>query len=388
MGARHFSWRGQRSTSTWFLPALLALGLGLMQATSVSAHTIRPAISDVTVTGDQVRIDIRLIAETMLAGLQATGTSDAEAAAYAGRYRALRALQPDALGAAFRKAWPKIATGIYLWAGDQRLQPDILSIQTPPVGDVEQGRKTTVTLGAQLPRDDSAVVFGWQAAYGDLVVRQVLKGGGGYSVYLTQGNLSAPMPRSQTARQPWLTAFAEYVRIGFVHIIPKGLDHILFVLGLFFFSRHLRPLLFQVSAFTVAHTVALALATLGIVQVSPSVVEPLIAASIVYVAVENILWTELRPWRTAVVFGFGLLHGLGFAAVLGNIGLDPGRFATGLIGFNVGVELGQLAVIASAFLTVGLWFGREPWYRAVIARPISLGIAIVGGFWFIQRVFF
>jgi uncharacterized membrane protein len=371
----------------WYMSILLALGL-VVQPGSVAAHTIRPSISDVAVTGDKVTIDIRLLIETMLAGAQTTGTSDADAAAYADRYSALRALEPGALGAAFRKAWPQISTGFQLLAGGQRLELDILSIQVPPVGDVETGRKSTVTLGAQLPPDDSAVVFGWQAAYGPLVVRQVLDGGGGYTGYLKGGELSAPMPRGQTARQSWLTAFGEYVGIGFVHIIPKGLDHILFVLGLFFFSLHLRPLLFQVSAFTVAHTVALALAVLGIVQVSPSVVEPLIAASIVYVAVENILWNELRPWRTAVVFGFGLLHGLGFAAVLGDIGLDPGRFATGLIGFNVGVELGQLAVIASAFVTVGFWFGKKPWYRAVIARPISLGIAVVGGFWFIQRVFF
>ena len=98
--------------------------------------------------------------------------------------------------------------------------------------------------------------------------------------------------------------------------------------------------------------------------------------------------TAYRPWRSGVVFGFGLLHGLGFAAVLGDIGLNPARFATGLIGFNLGVELGQLAVITGAFLAVGVLFGRKPWYDRVIANPASVAIAIVGAFWFIQRVFF
>jgi hypothetical protein len=150
----------------------------------------------------------------------------------------------------------------------------------------------------------------------------------------------------------------------------------------------LRPLLWQVTAFTLAHTVSLALATLKIVAVPAEIVEPLIAASIVYVAVENILWQKLTPWRPLVVFGFGLLHGLGFASVLGEVGLDPARFLTGLIGFNIGVELGQLAVILGAFLVVGFWFGTRPWYRRAIQIPASVAIALTGGYWFVERTFF
>src|SRR5207247_1613157 len=103
-----------------------------------------------------------------------------------------------------------------------------------------------------------------------------------------------------------------YLRLGFRHIVPEGTDHILFVLGLFLLSPRLRPMLLQVSAFTLAHTATLALSTLGVVRLSPAVVEPLIALSIAYVAAENTLRQELRPWRAALVFGFGLLHGLGF----------------------------------------------------------------------------
>jgi len=143
---------------------------------------------------------------------------------------------------------------------------------------------------------------------------------------------------------------------------------------------------FQVTAFTLAHTVTLALASLKIVNLPSSIVEPLIAASIVYVAVENVLNIRLPVWRMAVVFAFGLLHGLGFAAVLGDVGLDSTRFALGLIGFNIGVEFGQLAVILAAFLLVGLPFRNKPWYRARIATPCSIAIALVGAFWFFERV--
>ena len=164
------------------------------------------------------------------------------------------------------------------------------------------------------------------------------------------------------------------------------MDHILFVLGLFFLSTRLRPLIWQVSAFTLAHTVTLALGALGWVNVPGSIVEPLIAASIVYVAIENIFTSGLNRWRPVVIFGFGLLHGLGFASVLGDFGLPEGQFIPALIGFNIGVEFGQLAVIAMAFVLV-FWAMKQDWYRSRIAVPASCVIAAVGAYWFVERVF-
>ncbi|CTQ33179.1 HupE/UreJ family protein [Jannaschia rubra] len=179
-----------------------------------------------------------------------------------------------------------------------------------------------------------------------------------------------------------------YVASGFDHIIPKGLDHILFVLGLFFYSLAWGPLLWQVTAFTLAHTVTLALAATGIVAVPGSVVEPLIALSIVFVAVENILspgGRRVGRARLLVVFGFGLLHGLGFAAVLSEFGLGD-DFLAKLLSFNLGVEIGQLTVIAAAFLLLGLPFGSRPWYRRRIAIPASVAIAAIGLYWFLTRI--
>ena len=159
------------------------------------------------------------------------------------------------------------------------------------------------------------------------------------------------------------------------------------MLGLFFLSPALKPLLWQVSAFTLAHTVTLALGALGWVKVSPAIVEPLIAASIAFIAIENIFSTNLHRWRPVVVFAFGLLHGLGFASVLQDFGLPQDQLIPALLGFNLGVEFGQLTVIALAFLAVGAWFRHKSWYRAAISIPASVLIACVGLYWAVERTF-
>lgn len=176
-----------------------------------------------------------------------------------------------------------------------------------------------------------------------------------------------------------------YFKLGFEHILPKGLDHILFVLGLYLLSPQLKPLLWQVTAFTLAHSVTLALSMYDVVRLPGSIVEPLIALSITFIAVENLFTTKLHVWRPIIVFAFGLLHGLGFAGVLTELGLPQNDFVTGLITFNVGVEFGQLTVIALAFLTIG-WFRHKPWYHRWIVVPASVAIAAIGLYWTVQRV--
>jgi hypothetical protein len=181
------------------------------------------------------------------------------------------------------------------------------------------------------------------------------------------------------------SVFGRFLKLGFLHILPHGLDHILFVLGLFFFSTQLRPLLIQVTAFTIAHSITLALSLVGAFSLPSSVVEPLIALSIAVVALENIFFRKLRPSRWVLVFGFGLIHGMGFAGVLRGLGLPEGQFLTTLVGFNLGVELGQLAVIALA-VAATFWAWRKPWYFRFIVIPVSAAIALVGLFWTVQRI--
>ncbi len=363
-----------------------------MASVPAAAHEVRPAVANVAVGQATVDLTIRLTLEPMLAGMSLAGLDDTNDSPLAGRYDTLRADDPAALAATLTAAWPDLAPRFLIKAGDTVLVARIVAIDVPEVGDVDVPRDTILTLQADLPSDGSAVQVGWDAAFGSLVVRQAEGDKDSYAAILSDGALSDPLPREGAATDSAGAVFARYIVSGFEHIVPKGLDHILFVLGLFFFALHLRPMLLQVTAFTLAHTVTLALASLNIVSIPASIVEPLIAASIVYVAVENIFGGAIAGGRiglarVAVVFGFGLLHGLGFASVLGDVGLQDNRFFVGLIGFNIGVELGQLAVIALAFLVLGWPFGRKAWYRARVAIPASGLIAIVGAWWTVERVF-
>ena len=195
-------------------------------------------------------------------------------------------------------------------------------------------------------------------------------------------SLVAPPPpptRLEVARQ--------YFALGFTHILPKGLDHILFVLGIFLLSVRWRSVLLQVSTFTLAHSITLGLTMYGVISLQARVVEPLIALSIAYVAIENLLTSELKPWRLALVFSFGLLHGMGFAGVLRDLGLPRSEFLTALLTFNVGVEAGQLAVIALASLAVAYWRRNQLRYRRLVIQPASLVIALTGIYWTLQRAF-
>jgi hypothetical protein len=177
-----------------------------------------------------------------------------------------------------------------------------------------------------------------------------------------------------------------YLELGYKHILPLGLDHILFVLSLFLLSADLKSVLWQSLAFTVAHSVTLALATYRIINVPSDIVEPLIALSIMYVALENVFTKKLHRSRLGIVFVFGLIHGLGFAGALGELGLPQNAYLTSLLMFNIGVELGQLTVILLAFFLVGKWFGKKPYYHKYIVIPLSLIIAAIALFWVVERI--
>jgi uncharacterized membrane protein len=179
--------------------------------------------------------------------------------------------------------------------------------------------------------------------------------------------------------------FVSYLLQGFEHILPEGLDHILFVLGLFLLCRAWKPILIQVTTFTAAHTITLALATLGYVSVNPKVVEPIIAVSIAIVALENIFRPTYGRFRLLLVFIFGLIHGLGFAQRLIDERIPEGSLGSALLGFNVGVELGQLAVIGLA-VAATFWIKDEDKYRRWVVIPASALIALAGIAWAIERL--
>ena len=182
--------------------------------------------------------------------------------------------------------------------------------------------------------------------------------------------------------------FGTYLQLGFTHIIPLGFDHILFIISLYILEPRLKPVLLQATAFTVAHSITLGMAMYGLIQPPAEVIEPIIALSILFVAIENIITDRLNPWRVAIVFGFGLVHGMGFASALTGLGLPAKDYFGSLISFNVGVELGQVAVILLAWGLVGRWAANRSWYKQRVVVPVSIVIGLVAAYWTVERVFF
>jgi HupE / UreJ protein len=178
-----------------------------------------------------------------------------------------------------------------------------------------------------------------------------------------------------------------YLKLGFQHIIPQGFDHILFVAGLCLLSTKVKTILWQATAFTVAHSITLALSMKNIIVAPPAIVEPIIALSILFVAIENLILSELKPWRIVIVFLFGLIHGMGFASSLNEIGLPPNKFYTSILSFNLGVELGQIAVITAMFLFIIIPLRKKTTYRKIIVYPLSVLIGLVAAYWTVERVF-
>ncbi|WVX49058.1 hypothetical protein ROLI_021440 [Roseobacter fucihabitans] len=378
------------SSLNTFILKLLLLGVMSTAGLAITAprglsHELVPTIADMTVLDAQsVVLDFRINLEAFLAGvdLDAAQNTDDDDAGEA--YTTLRGLGASELRARVPQLvdlWNQARLG----EADGALVFGITRVEVPEGLSEELPRISLLTLTALLPEGARNMTLNWPDGSGALVLRQ--QGvDAPFTGYLAGGETSPPIAFAGGGAQSLSEAFFGYIPVGFDHILPKGLDHILFVLGLFFLSARVRPLVWQVSAFTLAHTVTLALGALGVVSINPALVEPLIAASIVFVAIENVFASGLNPWRPVVIFCFGLLHGLGFASVLGDFGLPEGQFVPALIGFNVGVELGQLTVIAIAFACVG-WFARKEWYRARIAVPASCAIAAVGAYWFVERVF-
>ncbi len=180
--------------------------------------------------------------------------------------------------------------------------------------------------------------------------------------------------------------FVDFFLLGIRHILT-GYDHLLFLFGLLIVSRNARSAALLITCFTAAHSLTLALSTFGLVNLQSRVVEPAIAASIVYVGIENLLGGKGRlQWRWVLTFAFGLIHGLGFASVLREMGVANAGVAAvvPLVSFNFGVEAGQLSVAAIALPMI--WKLRERRSFLRVGVPVcSLIVALAGGYWFLER---
>ena len=294
-------------------------------------------------------------------------------------------LDADARDRRLGELRPVFARWVWVFFDGQRLQvvPEYVAPDTPDNPSAPQ--LGTMRLRGVIP--EGATSFSW--AYGLVVdpYPMLLTGSDGRLItHWVQGDLESDRFEIAdiTAPTRW-EVVSNYLELGFTHILPRGLDHILFVMGIYLLSTRLRPILVQVTTFTVAHTITLAMTIFGVLSLPSSVVEPLIALSIAYVAAENLVTSELQPWRIGLVFAFGLLHGMGFAGVLSDLGLPATERVTALLSFNVGVEGGQLAVIALMFLGIG-WLRDRDWYRRHVVAPLSVTIAAIGLYWTVTRL--
>lgn len=357
------------------------------------ADIVKPALVEVSVySSAEVEVEIRASIEALLTGINAQykNTKDAPTAV---EYDELRVMDASQLKKRFVIFQQQMLDQIKLNANDKNVELSLISVKIPEPGYTKVPRISVILLKGSIDTDTKNMQWYYPERFGDnaVRVRQVdrVNEKWHWSQWQWLRNDEASEPFSLEAiftRAPISETIWSYMVVGFEHIVPMGTDHILFILGLFLFSIKMRPLLWQVTMFTIAHTLTLGLSMNGVINLPSNIVEPLIALSIAYVGIENIFAKQLHKSRLALVFMFGLLHGLGFAGVLSDFGMPDSDFVTALISFNVGVELGQLAVITLAFLCVGIWFKQCAWYRKRVIIPGSMAITIIGLFWTIERL--
>lgn len=372
---------------------ILWLLIGLIPATQAPCDIVKPALVEISInTNGTYKVEARASIEALLTGINAQYKNTKEAPT-ADAYDKLRALQSEDLKAAFTPFHQQFIQQVELLFDGQAVPLRITRVDIPEPGYTKVPRISIIYLEGEISRSVERVSWYYPARFGDnaVRVRQIDENNEKWHwstwQWLRKDQPSEAFSLTEVfTRPPVISTIITYIVAGFEHILPRGLDHILFILGIFLLSVHLRPLLWQVTMFTVAHTITLGLSMNGMISLPANIVEPLIALSITYIGIENIFAKALHKSRLLLVFGFGLLHGMGFASVLTDFGMPEDAFITALISFNVGVELGQLTIILLAFLMVGLWFSKKKWYHEVIVQPASAIIAVTGLYWTIDRV--
>ncbi|WP_353474669.1 HupE/UreJ family protein [Salipiger sp. H15] len=263
---------------------------------------------------------------------------------------------------------------------------------TPPPAPAFDGRAWVTSYIATCPEGLAGATIGIEGlarTRTDVLVRYELTPGAAQTQRLTASapSFTVPVDPGHGA------VFASYVALGVTHIL-EGVDHLLFVFALLLLVRQPRRLLWAITAFTLAHSLTLAAATLGLLRLPSAPVEVVVALSIVFLAYELALPPERRDpvserFPALVSFGFGLIHGLGFAGALREIGLPQSDIPLALLSFNIGVELGQLMFIALV-LTIGYMARRMApvlaTHGARLSRLSSYGIGTIAAFWVIERI--
>lgn len=340
---------------------LVGLAVAVLVVRAAGAHTTMTGLVRVVVDGPRMSYALSVVASEIpqesAAALSAASGGSAAAA--------------EAVAKILRRSVSIAVDGIDCTPGRVRLQES----------RVAEGR-ALLELDFACPREPGRLRLredwqGWLGEhYGSLVSLQ--KGGASREFRLDKDTPEQSVTFDASLATGWL----DFVTMGIEHILG-GIDHLLFLLALLAPARRLWSVIRIATAFTVAHSLTLSLAVLGWIEVPSAIVEPLIAASIVAVAAENLLTAHESRWRWVLAFVFGLVHGLGFAGALTELDLTTASLVRALVGFNIGVEIGQLLAIAVAFPLL-YWAGapqRWPW----LAKGLSLVVLLAGAWWLVER---
>lgn len=365
----------------YFISAVLA-------AKYSTADIVKPAMVEISVFADgNYRVELRASIEAIMTGINSKykNTQDAPSA---GEYDALRVLQSAQLREKFISFESKLEGEIKLYFDKKPTKLQITDVQIPVPGYTKVPRTSLIIFEGKIDKQVKQLSWYYPARFSDnaIRVRQIdIENEKWYWSswqWLRNNQVSKSFSLEEVFTEPSLfSVISEYVVAGFDHIIPKGLDHILFILGIFLLSMKFKTLAWQATMFTLAHSITLSLSMFNIISLPASIVEPLIALSIAYIGFENIFAHKLKTSRLALVFAFGLLHGLGFASVLADFGMPDSAYATALISFNIGVEIGQLLILSSAYFCITYWFKNKQHFHNYITVPGSLIIGITGLYW-------
>ena len=354
------------------------------------SHEIRPSIADYKIEENILYFDIRLNAELILSGIDASNITDTNSSPLSATYDDLRSLTRENLKILLIESWDDIQSKINLNINEVSTKFELVDINIEANRDFEISRDSILYLKYELDDDDEFLTFKWSEKYGPIIIREInelKKEDDLYTEYLQAGLQTDKIFIKSENTQSIFKSIINYFILGIQHIIPKGLDHILFIVGLFFFSVTLRPLLIQVTMFTIAHSITLIFVSVSYINVNPLIVEPIIALSIAYVGIENIFKQYVKEYlRYIIIFFFGLLHGLGFALVLSDIGYQSSKLILNLISFNLGIEAAQIFIILFLYILLGIKFSNKKYYRYIFQVPVSLFIALVGIYWFFERI--
>ena len=370
---------------SFFAIIIFSLKTIIILSSQLSSHELSPNIVNLQIEKNRISIEFTTNLEAYLAGVDFSileNTNDHDNEKY---YKILRKLNNSELTNIFLKDWDNFISLFFIAPedGTKLSNFNFSRIDTEDIDNTEVSRLSNIHFFIE-NKGMNPITFQASRTLGEIILRQT-----GVENGVTQFLLSGEKSKVISAKtgQPldWIDTFLDYIPVGFTHILPKGLDHILFVFGLLFLTPKFYPLLIQISIFTLAHTITLAISSLNIIDISTEIIEPLIAMSIIYVAVENFFNTSLTRYRSIIIFFFGLLHGLGFASVLSSFGLPGTNFIWALVGFNVGVEIGQITIVLAFYAIFIYWIKTKNYYRKYISIPGSVIIAFFGSFWLIER---